>query len=931
MNRIYGAKINKSEQHPQSAENEQGNLKKPTEKTNSLSGSKNLRVHRRTESQQHEQNMASNEPTPNAESPSPSNNIDPEHAENTNEQQPVGRHCLPTIICERRKSVPEPLHQTHQLPGSDHNQQNDNQNQPMCNVNENRAPLPPVTKRKCVPKTNPKASIKPSENIIPWHHPHSTETDRLFPHLAAVSTPSCKRPLRRSQDFGPPLPPSFLPQPPYNRYTVPQSHNNTGQRIVREAHLFGPTALQHSATLPQRIFEGQFQNNQTHRLFDRPDCNSTNRPGGTQYYHYNLEPPIRYLHNMDSNVMPRIPIHSIQILSRPMPQSTVPGHASFSTPQFIQQTQMPRLPSTNRDLSNSTSSPIQPQMPPQPSTINNPLNSASQSLQQPQILPPRSIPGHAPIVPSQIIQLSQMQPLASIPDQTSNFTPQLMQQPQMPQSHFIPSDPSKVQSQIIQQIQTPPSIPGQPSISTPQLMQQPQMPPTPPPSSIPYNSSNTTSSLLRQPPPKSTPPRPKSPVPPASKKAKTDDPENVTPNNNFNSLMVMMESIQNAILTQKEETMSPEQLREMRIRVADMQKLMNVTKSDNLPEKHLTKPTGVFSNTKNTESVTQSDLITKSTEDVKIRTPSVIMKVDHDSKVSGPVPVLVLKDKPKIQQSKEEDNLRNRKTFAGENQLVVMNTGKFINYAPMVQFNDGSGSREFRAQSGTPTPVDVNSDQHISTGVDLAHESKKMKMENVHYEEIDREDINVESSSQLNELKVSADPYSHLKIDKKQSLQEASNSAVFAVTTAPKAVYTKANQTYILPEKTSSSSTKKVLVPPVNIKATENRIVVRNATSNSHPDMHTKNCLDPSTIKEGTLTPEEYVEQMETLKKKNIPQDFIEFYIYITRVQILRDQNPINFDVFLELHNGGKLGYMYQAFERYRTDKLESETTVSSA
>lgn len=75
---------------------------------------------------------------------------------------------------------------------------------------------------------------------------------------------------------------------------------------------------------------------------------------------------------------------------------------------------------------------------------------------------------------------------------------------------------------------------------------------------------------------------------------------------------------------------------------------------------------------------------------------------------------------------------------------------------------------------------------------------------------------------------------------------------------------------------------------------------------------------------DGTLTAQQYVEELERLKVENVPGEFVEFYEYITRVQIRRRKMPISFTVFLELHNAGSLKILEQQFKKYLEDKRNS-------
>lgn len=863
LNKIYGPKINKTEQPPKTMENQESKAK--TRKSTEVSGNCALRPRSRMESQCHEQDFASNQSALNTENPTPKHNMNQETDENTSKQQPIGRHCLPTVICERRKSIPEPLHQSHQIPeGRERNKHNANEVQVMSHGNENYVPISPAAESAT---TNSSANKKPFENVK-WHHPQ-IDIHPCIQYAATLPPAMCEQLLRESQDAEESqLPPQFLFMPPYNRYPIPQPQHSWQHKGPEGCPLRTPPP-QYSSVAPQVMPQNHFQdraNNIQLRRSNRLNSNDINHPAGTTQ-------------NCNSGFMQKMPCHPMQTLSQRMPLPPfAPGHTSNSRPPSLQpQVALPQQPMQ--------------QMPLTFSVPGHASNSRPQSL-QPQV--PQQLP---------------MPPQFSVPGHLSNFLPPSLDLQMPPQ----------------------PSIPGQTSNSVPHSNSKAQLllrqaPTTSLPSPIPCSSSHPTQQLVQSLTPH-TPPL----LLQESKKAKAGVSENVTPNSNFKNLMVMMESIQNAILTQQDETISPEQVQQMYSRFADVQKLMKITKDEKVPVKRSAQPNNTITrqgseeeapdmilNPENAENATQLD--SYENKNVILRTPSVIMKVDQDSKVSGPVPVLVLKDKPKVQENKVDDNLRNRKSFAGENQLVIMNTGRLINYAPMVQFNNEAGSRELTGQSGNPADSDIH--RQVPSDVNLANESecvpnpKKLKTEKVDHIEIDKEDINLESRPQTKEFKVSANDKQHLK-------QQSSNPAVLAVTTTPKDLCKTDDDTSILKEKTISSLSKKVLVSPVNIKVLENRIITKGLTPDTHSGMHAKNYLDPATIKEGTLTPEEYVAQMDALVKKNVPQDFIEFYDYITRVQILRDQNPITFDVFLELHNGGKLGSMYQAFEKYKTDKLE--------
>lgn len=76
--------------------------------------------------------------------------------------------------------------------------------------------------------------------------------------------------------------------------------------------------------------------------------------------------------------------------------------------------------------------------------------------------------------------------------------------------------------------------------------------------------------------------------------------------------------------------------------------------------------------------------------------------------------------------------------------------------------------------------------------------------------------------------------------------------------------------------------------------------------------------------KKESLGPSEYVQEIETLLRlPMIPKDFKDFYIFVTKQQILQFHQPIAFYIFLELLNQSGLKDYHKKFTEYTKKKFE--------
>lgn len=76
--------------------------------------------------------------------------------------------------------------------------------------------------------------------------------------------------------------------------------------------------------------------------------------------------------------------------------------------------------------------------------------------------------------------------------------------------------------------------------------------------------------------------------------------------------------------------------------------------------------------------------------------------------------------------------------------------------------------------------------------------------------------------------------------------------------------------------------------------------------------------------KKESLGPVEYVEEITTLLRLPlIPKDFKDFYIFVTKQQILQFHQPIAFYIFLELLNQSGLKDYHKKFTEYTKRKFE--------
>lgn len=66
-----------------------------------------------------------------------------------------------------------------------------------------------------------------------------------------------------------------------------------------------------------------------------------------------------------------------------------------------------------------------------------------------------------------------------------------------------------------------------------------------------------------------------------------------------------------------------------------------------------------------------------------------------------------------------------------------------------------------------------------------------------------------------------------------------------------------------------------------------------------------------------TLRPEDYVAEMKIVEEMNIPGDFKNFYEYVTKSQITNGNQPISFNMFLELLNAGNLKTYQKKYVEY--------------
>lgn len=81
--------------------------------------------------------------------------------------------------------------------------------------------------------------------------------------------------------------------------------------------------------------------------------------------------------------------------------------------------------------------------------------------------------------------------------------------------------------------------------------------------------------------------------------------------------------------------------------------------------------------------------------------------------------------------------------------------------------------------------------------------------------------------------------------------------------------------------------------------------------------------------KKESLGPGEYVQEVNTLKRLPlIPKDFKEFYIFVTKQQILQLHQPITFYIFLELLNQSGLKDYHKKFTEYTKRKYEDRLSI---
>lgn len=77
-----------------------------------------------------------------------------------------------------------------------------------------------------------------------------------------------------------------------------------------------------------------------------------------------------------------------------------------------------------------------------------------------------------------------------------------------------------------------------------------------------------------------------------------------------------------------------------------------------------------------------------------------------------------------------------------------------------------------------------------------------------------------------------------------------------------------------------------------------------------------------------TLRPEDYVAEMRIVEELNIPGDFKNFYEYVTKSQITNGNQPISFNMFLELLNAGNLKTYQKKYVEYL--KMKDNNIVSN-
>ncbi|KAF5271256.1 hypothetical protein FQR65_LT17666 [Abscondita terminalis] len=80
----------------------------------------------------------------------------------------------------------------------------------------------------------------------------------------------------------------------------------------------------------------------------------------------------------------------------------------------------------------------------------------------------------------------------------------------------------------------------------------------------------------------------------------------------------------------------------------------------------------------------------------------------------------------------------------------------------------------------------------------------------------------------------------------------------------------------------------------------------------------------PKLNTEHTLTPEEYVMEVDVLETNGCPKPFLDFYNYITKKQISINLTPVSFRIFLEFQNAGQLKEFERGFRIY-SQKHENE------